>query len=333
MRLKDYLLKEKKEEVYAFYQGIIKKAKDYDKVTRLEMYQEILSFYHDDPEEILRLCSMEEIHILKNLIEEPLEKRENGYIDYLLFRNLKQNYLILEDKDKYFIPEDIYNYVKMAMNLLDLQAYSMMDVVDSVLLGISRVYNTLTVNDFLEVLNSFYIKYDISDIKKYIKTNKKFIGLIDVIRFQKKDYIISLEYPFYKDVIELRKDFKIAQYSLEEIISFGKYKINLFQEKVLSFLNFLEMHLNPASIDGLFKDLIFYCGFDINNESVLLDICDGIEELYHEVLVAIPYFPIWIYNGNLLNNLKENIILPNKNEPCICGSGKKFKNCCEKLFR
>ena len=95
MRLKDYLLKEKKEKVYAFYQGIIKKAKDYDKVTRLEMYQEILSFYHDDPEEIFRLCSMEEIHILKNLIEEPLEKRENGYIDYLLFRNLKQNYLIL----------------------------------------------------------------------------------------------------------------------------------------------------------------------------------------------------------------------------------------------
>lgn len=333
MKLKDYLLKEKKEEVYAFYRKIVKKAKDYEKVTRLEMYQEILSCYHDDPEEILHLCSMEEIHILKKLIEDAVEKRENGYIDYLLFRNLKQNYLVVEEDGKYFIFEDLYNYVKMAMNLLDEKIYAIADVVDSVIIGISRVYNTLTLSDFLEILNSFYIDYDISDLKKYIKTNPKLNLLVDVIRFKKTDYVVSLEYPFYKDVIELQKPFQFAHYSLEEMISFGKYKMNLFQEKILSFLNFLEMHLNPVSIDLLLNDLIFYIGFDINNESVLLQICDGIEELYHEVIGVLSDFPVWIYKGNPLNHLKENIILPDRNEPCICGSGKKFKNCCEKLFK
>jgi uncharacterized protein len=24
--------------------------------------------------------------------------------------------------------------------------------------------------------------------------------------------------------------------------------------------------------------------------------------------------------------------LPNRNDPCLCGSGKKFKKCCEKLI-
>ena len=57
------------------------------------------------------------------------------------------------------------------------------------------------------------------------------------------------------------------------------------------------------------------------------------EELYKETINVIPEFPVWVYYGNNLNHLKENMILPDRNEPCICGSGKKFKNCCEKLFK
>ena len=66
---------------------------------------------------------------------------------------------------------------------------------------------------------------------------------------------------------------------------------------------------------------------------MLWQVCDGIEELLNETLKAIPLLSVWIYNGNNLHTLKENMILPNKNEPCICGSGKKFRNCCEKLFK
>ena len=153
------------------------------------------------------------------------------------------------------------------------------------------------------------------------------------MRFQKKDYVVSKEYFHYKDVLSLRKKFKIATYSLEEMISIGKYKLNLFQEKVFHFLNFLEIHLDGKSIDLFVKDFLFYCGFDINNDGILLGICDQIEELYREVVSVVPYFPIWIYGGNSLHTLKENMILPEKNEPCLCGSGKKFKDCCFKLFK
>ena len=203
------------------------------------------------------------------------------------------NYLILLGNNEYYIPADLVNYIKMAMNLLNEEAYSMQDVVDSAVLGISRVYNVLPLEDVVFLLGEYAIRYDLPTFKKEFKNNLKWKEKIEIVRFKKKDYLVSLEFPFYKDVLELRKNFKIAKYSLEELISFGKYKLNLFQEKILNFLNFLEMHLNPSGINSLVNDLIFYAGFDINNETVLLNICDSIEELYKEVIKVIPEFPVW----------------------------------------
>ena len=59
MYLKEYMLKESKEELYQFYVKISPKALEYEKVTRNDMYNNIISFYKEDPELILHLCSME----------------------------------------------------------------------------------------------------------------------------------------------------------------------------------------------------------------------------------------------------------------------------------
>ena len=333
MKLKDTLLKTDKKRVYAFYEKINEHALDYSLVTRNDIYLNIISLYREDPELILKLCSMEEIHILKKLLEENIKKQENGYIDYLLFTNLQNNYLIVLDNGEYTIFEDLVNYVKMAMNLFDEKEYSKLDVVDSVVLGLARIYNVISLEEVISLLKEYAIYYDLATLKRQFKSNLKWKEKVGIVRYKKEDYLVSLEFPFYHDVIDLRKNFKIAKYNLEELISFGKYKLNLFQEKILNFLNFLEVHLNSKGINSLINELIFYSGFDINNESVLLNICDSIEELYKEVIEVIPEFPVWIYYGNNLMHLKDNIILPNRNEPCICGSGKKFKNCCEKLFK
>ena len=193
-----------------------------------------------------------------------------------------------------------------------------------------NIYNDKSSYSYNNILKR---RYDLKNLKEYINHNPKLRNKVTVIKYKKEEYIISLEFNYYKDVYTLKESFNLAKYTLEELISIGKYKINLFQEHLFSFLNFLEIHLDPHNIDLIINDLIFYCGFDINNDSILLQICDNIEELYKEVKEVIPNFPIWIYNGNTLNTLKDSIILPNKNEPCLCGSGKKYKNCCEKLFK
>ena len=95
--------------------------------------------------------------------------------------------------------------------------------------------------------------------------------------------------------MKLRKSLNKNCYSLEEVLSFGKYKLNLFQEEVLYYLNFLEIHLDSKSILLLVHDLVFYCGFQINDDAMLLEICDQIGDLYNETKKIVFYFPNWLY--------------------------------------
>ena len=110
MSLKEYMLKENKNKVYEFYLKMNPKAEEYEKISRNDIYQNIISLYKEDPEIILRLCSMEEIGILQKLLDENIKKQENGYIYYLLFQNLMNNYLILLGNNEYYIPADLMGY-------------------------------------------------------------------------------------------------------------------------------------------------------------------------------------------------------------------------------
>lgn len=333
MTLKDYITKENKQEVYNFYSRLIREHKEYNNISREEMYNEIIETYKNNPEIILNLCTLEEISSLKNLINEKELHDNYGYLEYIVVSNLKSNYLILKE-EKYYIPSDIINYVKMAINMYDEKSYSFKDVTDSVILGVIRIYNVLTVEEFINILAKQYINMASKDLKTYIETNPKLSHKLAVIKYQKKEYVISLENNYYKDILELEKDYyKYKDYSLESVISIGKYKINLFREEVFSFLNFLECHLEPKYIDLILNDLIVYVGFNLNDENTLYNIADGIEELLKEIKKSLGYFPIWICKGNTLETIKENTILPDKNGPCICGSGKKFKHCCRKEYK
>ena len=146
MTLKEYFNKLKKEDIYLFYSKVIKDAKDIKSLTKQNMYDGIIALYNEDPEIILNLCTFEEIAILKEIVNDEF-KSINGYIEYIMLERLKSNYLVLKDKD-YYIPEDIFNYVKMALNLLDKEYYRYKDLTDSVIIGLVRIYNVLEIDVF-----------------------------------------------------------------------------------------------------------------------------------------------------------------------------------------
>lgn len=309
MTLKDYLLKIKKEEAYILYKKVVSTPKAYEKISRNAIFKEVIEAYIDDPEIILKMISIEEVHILKNLITQNISITSSGYIDYILFNNLKSNLLILEDYEKkeYYIPSDLLNCIKMAINLYNEEIYSLKDITDSVLIGILRVLNVISLDDAIVLLNKYHFVFTKKTLKDYIKTNPKFYNLIDVIRFKKIDYIVSLENFFYKEVLTLnKKDIPLKEYQTEEFISIGKYKINLFNKQVYDFLNYLEAHLNPKYINQVIEELIIYMGMDINDLEVLKVISDNIPELYEKLQQVSFSFPIWIYNGNDLLSIKEN---------------------------
>ena len=300
MNLKDYFKESKKEVIYNFYQKICLKPKDYEKITKDQMYKYIIDSYIEDPEIILRLINIEEINILKGLIIENMPKKNEGYIEYLLIKDLLDNYLILESETEYYIPEDLINPIKMAINILNEKEYSLKDITGSVILGLIRIHNVILIDDFINYLKEYNIIFDYKSFKEYLKNDIRNKNKINLIKYKGKEYIISLENNYYKDILKIRVTNDYKHGTLEEVISIGKYKINLFKEEIFAFLNFLEQHLTPPYIDVIINDLIIYMGFDINNEEVLRKIADNIEELYKELLIAKNYFPIWVSNGKTI---------------------------------
>lgn len=304
MSLEEFFNKENKKSIYSFYTRSVAKPLAYEKVTKEKLYNLILENYENDPEIILRLCSIEELNILKSLLIEELEKKNYGYIEYLLLNNLQKNYLVLEKDNHFYIPEDLVNYVKMAINLLNEKENSFRDVTDSIIIGLIRIHNVLEVEEFVSLLKRYNCAFiSVDDFKKYILKSPKLNQKIDIIKKKKKWYAVSLEYYFYEDVLELRNDLPYQNYTLENIISIGKYKIDLFKKPMFKFLNFLEMHLEPKFIDYIIDDLIGYMGLYINNLEIVKKISADIEELYKSIVDVLPYFPIWVFNGNDLDNL------------------------------
>lgn len=294
MTLKELFRASKKEEIYKFYVKMVKKPKTYEKITRLDIYHSILEYYQIDPEAILRLCSIEEINALKNLLNEEQNSKSGGYIEYLIFNNLKQNYLVIEE-DKYYIPKDLINYIKMAINLYDEKEYALKDMLDSVILGITRIYNVLQVDKLLLILKSFNGIFTWRSLKDYIINNLRLNDKVAIKKYKGIYYVISLENLFYKDVLRLRKnEIPELQNSLEEIISIGKYKINLFKEPVFKFLNFLEFHLDPLYIAAIIEEMIIYAGLDLNDKEVLKLIANDILPLYNSLIDVAPFFSCWI---------------------------------------
>ena len=73
-----------------------------------------------------------------------------------------------------------------------------------------------------------------------------------------------------------------------------------------------KLHLDCKSIELLLNDIIKYSGFDINNKEVLLKISDNIKDLYNEILKVTDNFSVWIYKGNSISSLKNEIEITNR---------------------
>jgi uncharacterized protein YecA (UPF0149 family) len=50
---------------------------------------------------------------------------------------------------------------------------------------------------------------------------------------------------------------------------------------------------------------------------------------YPKIIISPPNM-VLLNNGKMLSEISGEGIMPGRNDPCFCGSGKKFKKCCEK---
>lgn len=299
------ILKGFTEEEFNFVLSLIKNSgKSYVNLFDLELRKKILNIKKWG---IVYIASSD---MAKTEVKIPVEFVE-------IINTLLQNQIYCEDILKR------HKYIKIAKGLL--YYYGVMNVDDLYLTVKEYMEEEIKLDEFLIQLNS-YAEYG------------------DVIRKRNDIY-------YYKDVVspeviyieqQKRKDINFAKLNLNEVLNAGCGKGIIWEKHENDFYNYILLTYNTS--EEYAREIIEKCKYLIKNNYAFSEIVDLLSKKLIIKDLSI-FLEITKYIENLWNNTKLWVLKGNtskdiykeknsgekkvgRNEPCICGSGKKYKKCC-----
>ena len=141
-----------------------------------------------------------------------------------------------------------------------------------------------------------------------------------------------------KEILPKKKSFKKYK-GLGLEVDKANHKMYELKEELNSYLNSLDV--NKVRKEYFLGTLLILLNANIYSEEFLKELCHEnnfsltkkqFENVYNIIDKYKNDIPIWIYNGYTkreVNSMpKEKKV--GRNDPCPCGSGKKYKKCCGK---
>ena len=323
--------------------------KGYSKLGKDGLVNLVSAYITDNIDNILCELSYKELDLLKKLAKEELVEYSFS-IDNLnligglsslgvLFKlSIKDNYYLVVPSD---IKEGINSLTSSKKYISNLKERSEgIDLIDGLmthyglLLG-GELYSIITNKEskvFKEENLDFYLNYIFRSYEAFTEGN-------------------ALIHPFLfspEDVYEELRVRQTIQYNFSNedfFVSLGKDFKATWGEEVLELKNILSnTKLKKSDIDSLISQLIFYIKNDMDTQIIVelltsysLDLSDKAlaDSIVNSFSKVFNNTPIWSLKGltplESTARQKTTIIKdkePGRNEPCPCGSGKKYKKCC-----
>lgn len=323
--------------------------KGYSKLGKDGLVNLVSAYITDNIDNILCELSYKELDLLKKLAKEELVEYSFS-IDNLnligglsslgvLFKlSIKDNYYLVVPSD---IKEGINSLTSSKKYISNLKERSEgIDLIDGLmthyglLLG-GELYSIITNKEskvFKEENLDFYLNYIFRSYEAFTEGN-------------------ALIHPFLfspEDVYEELRVRQTIQYNFSNedfFVSLGKDFKTTWGEEVLELKNILSnTKLKKSDIDSLISQLIFYIKNDMDTQIIVelltsysLDLSDKAlaDSIVNSFSKVFNNTPIWSLKGltplESTTRQKTTIIKdkePGRNEPCPCGSGKKYKKCC-----
>lgn len=238
MKLKDEVKNFDKERLFDTYTRIVSDFKDYDKITKSKMLDEIFEVY-SDYHNIIDICTVRELEYLK-LVLENNEEIYNEQKYRWEISQLARKHLIFR-LPKINIPEEVYDFVCLAIKNIDWSLVRENTRINEVLIGLCKVYGELQA-DVLVQLGSALLKVDTDRLIKHVSSNKLFLYYVyfdvkNIPNFNKEIPIFI--YQEYFDVLdeldEERKKQGIAysgEIDIEDYVNIFYYDLNINRKKV-----------------------------------------------------------------------------------------------------
>lgn len=323
--------------------------KGYSKLGKDGLVNLVSAYITDNIDNILCELSYKELNLLKELAKEDLVEYSFSIDNLNLIGGLSSLGVLfkLSTKDGYYlvVPSDIKDGInsltsskKYISNLKERSEG--IDLIDGLmthyglLLG-GELYSIITNKEskvFKEENLDFYLNYIFRSYEAFTEGN-------------------ALIHPFLfspEDVYEELRVRQTIQYNFSNedfFVSLGRDFKDTWGEEVLELKNILsKTKLKKSDIDSLISQLIFYIKNDMDTQIIVelltsyslnlseKALADSIVNCFSKIFNNTP---IWSLKGltpsESTARQKTTIIKdkePGRNEPCPCGSGKKYKKCC-----
>ena len=320
-------------------------------LNKSKLVEKLLCEYEGLIEERMSLFDEERYKFLKSygdkngvkpfneIAEENLYKVGYFLQNGMLFSAVKDEELVI------LMPEIVQKLVKEKNNIQYRNMIKVNSEIINLYRGMNKAYGLLKLKDIKEL----YKRYQIEESEKY--------RIEDVIT-KAEDYyreyeiqgifFINCYIDNWVDLLkEIEQQIKVNYtiISKEELLSMSDENYiyesqfgNAFFKEFLSMFN-----MEEDILEGLMESL--YLEIQENElEDVMAEILEQLEDdnkeikefMSNSVGKFLRNIRLWRFKGANLNEKKPNIIRAEKqkivrrNDPCACGSGKKYKNCCAK---
>lgn len=238
MKMHDEVKYMKKDFVYEQYTRIVENFKDYEKISRVKMLDEIYDVY-SNYHNIIDICTTKELKYLEMILKDSKQVMKKKY-DWERTQ-LYKKFLIYSRRDNYSIPEEILENVKEAIDHVNWNEKKKVDDLNELLVGYCKIQGS----SLLQTVAS--LGSGITGIKEEVLWNLMLCNKLF-------NYYVLI---YSKDIESLGKDILVAVHQ-----DFYEIEDELDHQRQLQGLS------GGKQIDlGIYRRL-FYNDFDIENPKI-----------------------------------------------------------------
>ena len=309
-----------------------------------EVIKKIMNFLDNQIVSILQFFNNKRMNYIKNIANShefsEFNKNKNNSLSLEIILVLKKLNFIYCKKEKEGIIIHMPKYIKEKINNIVGNLYiEYYDAIITYSKGIADTYGAIHIKDAFDILkNDIFISFE-----KY-ENIIKFISILELepfyYSFQYQSLCsLNLRDEKIEDVLTSSKGIIIYSKEIYEGIGNDNYLFSLKEYK--EFRNFLmeyfEFDINDDEIlrGEIITDYIDNAQLDEKKaKEVIRDTLDryfDIDDFEKQAIIGYvdkirKKMPIWKQGGKI--DFTDQIHKVGRNEPCPCGSGKKYKNCC-----
>ncbi|WP_315071366.1 SEC-C metal-binding domain-containing protein [uncultured Clostridium sp.] len=313
-----------------------------------QLADKFLHSYEKAIEDTLNLFDEERYKTLKKIVDNAgiqaidnneFDKHMNYFVSIGMLFKVKDN----DGQDIALVPEILQNLIKNRNNPEYKKLIRINTEIIDVFRGMNRAYGIIKITDILNLFKRYGIEESEKiNIKEIIQEAQYYYDEYD----QEEKFIINSEVSMWRMMIkEIDQNLDYAAVSKEELLRTSKPDWIYTSKIGKEFIEDVRKVLNAE--DGVLKEIVESLISEIQKRDFdeIIDDILGIDNSNNENVKEFVYVSVgkllrnirlWKYKGATINERVKSKIEAEKkttvgrNEPCICGSGKKYKRCCGK---